>query len=419
MQTFQLALKLLLLSTIFTVISKVTAEASPWTDLRQAVVVVPDDHGIIRTARRMLTEEIQKRTGLDLKRSEIPGSEEHPSILLCLADNAPDKMRDFVEEMNVPEQKEGFAIAVNNQGKHPVVVLAGRDERGVLFSVGRLLLQLKMEDKQLELHEDYRICTAPRYPHRGHQIAYRNLSHCYDAWTPAIYEQYMRELAVFGANAFETTSFSVDGRDGPHAKLTGGEMATAWSRICADYGFSFWLFSEAIGGQGQSAKQEQATIKSRLEILRAIPHLDHIYLTGGDGGTSHRRPDLMLEATGQFAKEARKIHPELGIWVSNQGFGPELNNWFFDYLQQRKPKWLTGVVYGPWSRILLGEQRARVPEQYPIRRYPDIGHCLRAQYPLPGWDRAMAQTLGASHLPLDHEDMPTSIISLMNTPMAL
>jgi hypothetical protein len=35
-----------------------------------------------------------------------------------------------------------------------------------------------------------------------------------------------------------------------------------------------------------------------------------------------------------------------------------------------------------------------VPRQYPIRRYADIGHCLRAQYPLPGWDRALAQTLG-------------------------
>lgn len=383
------------LSTILWVaVSVQGACASDLIDLRQAVIVVPDDADVVKTAQRMLKEEVAKRTGINLTNSVKLGEASKPAVLLCRAGKAPAKLRDFVSSMKVPEQAEGFSIAVRAKGQAPVVVLAGRDERGVLFAVGRLLLQLRMKKNQLELPADYQIATAPRYPHRGHQIAYRSLAHCYDAWTEETYEQYMRELAVFGANSFETTSFSIDGRDGPHAKLTGGEMAKAWSRICADYGYSFWLFSGAIGGQGKTEEQEREEMNSRLEVLRAIPHLDHYYLTGGDGGTSHRRPDLMLERTGQFAEEARRIHPALGIWVSNQGFGPELNNWFFDYLQQHQPAWVTGVVYGPWSRILLDEQRARTPRKYPIRRYADIGHCLRAQYPVAGWDRALAQTLG-------------------------
>ena len=397
-----LSISLTLLLALVSVENSAVAEM---IDLRRAVVVAPDDRPIVNTAKRMLSEEIEKRTGITLTVSRALGSEAGPVVLLCRSDEVPAQLREFAEAMNVPEQAEGFAIASQSDGKQPVVVLAGNDDRGVLFAVGRLLLNTRMGDGQLELPSEYRVATAPRYPHRGHQIAFRNLAHCYDAWTPDTYEQYMRELAVFGANAFETTRFSIDGRDGPHAKLTGGGMAKEWSRICDDYGFDFWLFTSAIGGQGHSDEQERAAIESQLENLRAIPHLDHIYLTGGDGGTSHARPDLMFEWTGKFAEEARKIHPDLGVWVSNQGFGPELNNWFFDYLQREQPEWVTGVAYGPWSRVLLDEQRARIPEQYPIRRYPDIGHCVRGQYSVPGWDRAFAQTLGREPFcprPRDH-----------------
>lgn len=371
-----------------------TAKATDAIDLSRAIIVTADDSLIVKTAQRMITEEILQRTGVELSHSTTHDVK-RPTIVLCRGDSPPTGLRDFVTAMDVPENAEGFAIAVHSEGAAPVVVLAGRQERGVLFASGRLLLALRMDKDQIELPNDYRIATAPRYPHRGHQIAYRNLAHCYDAWTPDTYEQYMRELAIFGANAFETTSFGdPEQRNGPHAKVTYGEMATAWSRIGAHYGFELWLFAAAIGGHGESEEQLPEIIRGRLQTIRNMPRLDHLCLTGGDGGSTHRRPDLMLEWTGRLAKEARKIHPGLGIWVANQGFDPELNNWFFDYLGEKQPEWVTGVVYGAWSRILLDEQRARVPQQYPIRRYADIGHCIRGQYPVPGWDRALARTLG-------------------------
>ena len=364
-------------------------------DLSQAVVIASDESAIVNTAQRMLIEEIAKRTGLALARAVPSPNRTAPAIVLCRIDAVPAALRDLVAGVTVPEKAEGFAIVVDTKGSAPVVLLVGRDERAVLFAAGRLMLATRMGQGLLGLPADYAIATAPRYPIRGHQIGFRNLSHCYDAWTPDIYEQYMRELAVFGANAFETTSFSDPGLyDGPHAKVSRGEMAVEWSRICGEYGYDFWLFTSALGGTGASPEELEKELEERLIPLRTIPHLDHLYLTGGDGGTSHRRPDLMLEWTARCAQEARKLHPGLGIWVSNQGFGPELNNWFFDYLETKQPEWVTGVVYGAWSRILLDEQRARTPKQYPIRRYCDIGHCLQAQYPVAGWDRALARTLG-------------------------
>ena len=389
MWTVQLMFRFLWIVTLVFTTTTVT-DAADWIDLTKAVIVVPDDGKIVLTAQRMLIEEIAKRTEISLNVSSPSDDGTKPAIMLCRVDSMPAHLRGFVRTMKVPETAEGFAIAVRTSGPAPIVVLAGRDERGVLFAAGRLLLQLRMRNKLLELPADYRVATAPRYPHRGHQIGYRELAHCYDAWSPDTYEQYMRELAIFGANAFETMDFS----GSSHAKVSNEEMAAGWSRICADYGFDFWLFTSAFGGEGKSVKREQWTLESRLEVIRRIPDLDHVYLSGGDGGTAHARPDLMFEWAGRFAEEARKINPDLGIWVSNQGFGPEANNRFFDYLQRMQPEWVTGVVYGAWTRILLDEQRARVPTQYPIRRYSDIGHCLRSQYPVPGWDRALAQTLG-------------------------
>src|SRR5207245_2211115 len=50
------------------------------------------------------------------------------------------------------------------------------------------------------------------------------------------------------------------------------------------------------------------------------------------------------------------------------------------------------VVFGPQVRVSLPQLRAAVPSRYPIRRYPDITHSLKCQYPVPDWDVAYALT---------------------------
>ena len=373
---------------------------APWAthaqtiNLRDALIVPFGDDPVVQTAARVLAEETEKRTGAIFYTGTAPRNLDAPQIVLCIQGQADESLAERVAAMPVPDKAEGYAIAIEPNNGHPQVILAGHDGPGVLYAVGRLLLAMDLREGSATLPADFQATGAPRYPHRGHQIGYRNLSHCYDAWTPEVFEQYMRELGIFGANAFETTRWGTDGPDGPHAKLSGKDMAVEWSRICRDYGFDFWIFTSAMGGEGHPAEEEQEAIARNLEMLREVPHVDHIYLTGGDGQSSHRRPDLMFEALAQFAPEARKIHPNLGIWTSNQGADEEQNNWFFDYLQREEPEWLTGIIHGAWNRILASEQRERTPARYPIRRYPDIGHCVRAQYTVPEWDRAYARTLG-------------------------
>ena len=60
-----------------------------------------------------------------------------------------------------------------------------------------------MREGQITLAADLNIETAPKYPLRGHQLGYRPKTNSYDAWTVELWEQYIRDLAVFGTNAIE------------------------------------------------------------------------------------------------------------------------------------------------------------------------------------------------------------------------
>ncbi len=49
------------------------------------------------------------------------------------------------------------------------------------------------------LDDDFTVVTAPAYRLRGHQLGYRPKTNSYDAWDLPVWEQYIRDLAVFGA----------------------------------------------------------------------------------------------------------------------------------------------------------------------------------------------------------------------------
>ncbi|MHC4212588.1 MAG: hypothetical protein ACYSWP_04350, partial [Planctomycetota bacterium] len=120
--------------------------------------------------------------------------------------------------------------------------------------------------------------------------------------------------------------------------------------------------------------------------------LDNLFVPGGDGGDTP--VEILLPWLERLAKVLREVHPNAKIWVSNQVFEFEDNDFFFNYLQTQKPDWLEGVIYGPWTKIPISEVRIRTPKKYKIRRYTDICHCLGCQYPVPQWDRAFALTHG-------------------------
>ena len=268
--------------------------------------------------------------------------------------------------------------------------IIGADSRGVLFGVGWLLRNLKMDHKLVELPGAVDVATAPAYPIRGHQLGYRNTANSYDAWTANQFDQYIRELAIFGANAVEGIPFHEAEKPSPHFTLSAAQMRIKLSEICKAYDMDYWVWTPATIDLTDAQKRRTELDQHEL-FYRDCPRLNHIFVPGGDPG--HNHPKDVLPFLKDLHDRLIKHHPTAKIWISLQGFDVEQVDYFYAYLAQNKPAWLQGVVYGPGSPP-LAETRYRLPESYQLRHYPDITHNVRCEFPVERWDQAYALTLG-------------------------
>ncbi|HJT77575.1 MAG TPA: hypothetical protein VJ739_10285, partial [Gemmataceae bacterium] len=287
---------------------------------------------------------------------------------------------------------EGYRIGMASRRGAPVVWVAGNDARGTLFGVGRLLRTLRMERDRVWMPGDFRAESAPRTALRGHQLGYRPKTNSYDGWTVAMWEQYIRDLAVFGCNAIELIPpRSDDAADSPLFPLPPLRMMTEVSRLADDYGLDVWVWYPALDRDYADPATVDFALKEWAAVFRALPRLDAVFVPGGDPGAT--RPKVFLPLLEKQAANLRHFHPKAQMWVSPQGFAkPEMDE--FLRLLRAEPAWLTGVVYGPQVRLPLAELRRALPRRYPIRNYPDITHSRHCQYPVPDWDVAFALTEG-------------------------
>ena len=127
------------------------------------------------------------------------------------------------------------------------VEITGNDERGVLFGVGGLLRALEMRRDSVTLPRPLDVTTAPKYPLRGHQLGYRPKTNSYDGWDVPDWERYIRDLAVFGANAIELIPpRSDDAADSPHFPLPQMQMMIEMSRLARGVRTAVWIWYPAM-----------------------------------------------------------------------------------------------------------------------------------------------------------------------------
>ncbi len=346
-------------------------------------------------AVRMLVEEVAKRSQIRWPVSDAWPASPTPAVVVGLASFVEPTVREHGGQNVEPaafKQAEGFRVHVVD-ARSPVVAVAGNDERGVLFGVGRLLRELRQSRGRVAVPAQFTVATAPKYPLRGHQLGYRPKTNSYDAWSVPMWEQYIRDLAVFGTNAVELLPpRSDDAADSPHFPLPPLPMMVEMSRLLDQYGLDVWIWYPAMDAD----YSDPATVKRALEewagVFRKLPRIDAVFVPGGDPG--HTDPKVLMPFLEKQTANLRRFHPRAQMWVSPQGFTQEWLDSFTEYLKSQQPDWLAGVVYGPQVRVSLPQLRAAIPRKYPIRRYPDITHCRQCQYPVPDWDAAFAATEG-------------------------
>jgi alpha-glucuronidase len=154
-----------------------------------------------------LIEEIEKRGRRRLELKRCSGDEwwdyRQPLIALGTNEICPGYPAEVAAALNKKTLKaEGFQI-ISVQAPRPLTVVHGADDRGLLYGIGKLLRLAKITPGKFLLPENLNITDSPRFPLRGHQLGYRPKTNAYDTWTEQTFDQYIRELAFFGANSIE------------------------------------------------------------------------------------------------------------------------------------------------------------------------------------------------------------------------
>ena len=361
-----------------------SSHAQSTLDLSNTVLLAPVD-GPVGKAADFLSDAVYERTGIRWYiREHFEGA---ARVILCTVDAVPEDVR-LPGNLAAPAGEDGFALGVNGTD----VVLVGRDNRGALFAAGRLLRLMTMRDGQVSLPRDTALATAPKYPMRVHQLGYRNGATSYDLWDEEIYEQYVRDLAVFGGNGVELIQeLPPDEKQSPLMAQWEWDMNMRLAALLDSYDLDVFVWYP-VPILGEDRETYDTELGYRKRFFAEIPRLDHLFVPGGDPGDNH--PEVLMPALEGMAAMLHERFPDAEVFVSNQKMSKERNEWFFNYIREEQPDWLAGYVYGPGTKHSIRQARAWLPEQYAIRRYPDITHNVRCEFPVPRWDERMAQTLG-------------------------
>jgi len=380
-------------------------------DLSNAVVVAPRTLSAReKKAVQVLVEEVEKRTQFrwtvveDLKAEQpsavVVGSRE---ALGEIHSELPGSLLSASGQATAPE---GYRLRTAGGSKGALVLVEGADERGVLFGVGGLLRALRMAKRRVILPGPLEVTTAPQYPLRGHQLGYRPKTNAYDGWSVPMWDQYFRDLTVFGTNAIELIPPRSDDKpDSPLFPLPPMQMMVEMTRLADEYGLDVWIWYPAMDKDYSNPSSVEFALREWEEVFKALPRVDAVFVPGGDPGDTE--PKYLMALLEKQTANLHRFHPHAQMWISPQSFGDAWLNEFLE-IMARRPSWLSGVVYGPQMRIDVSELRKRLPQRYPIRLYPDITHSVECQFPVPNWDVAYALTEGREVInprPRDHANI--------------
>jgi hypothetical protein len=381
----------MLLLFLFVKNSLVSAQSIDFS--KSQIFATTADKNVLLRSIEVLQSEVEKRSGIKLlvaKKLPKSGS----SIIISLEKDIaklPETYRNALAALPATKA-EGLKILVIKNAN--TVLVVGNDARGILFGVGRLLRKMLIKPGSITLPADLALSTSPTYPVRGHQLGYRPKTNAYDAFSVARFDQYIRELALFGANTIEILPPRTDDDStSRHMKVPAAKMIVEQSRICKEYGLDVSIWYPNMGKDYVHPDSIQKELREREIVFASLPKLNAVFVPAGDPG--ELEPDVLFQWLEKEAVLLQKYHSKAKIWVSPQVFRPT-QKWFdsfFSHANKEYP-WFGGVVFGPWVKIPVKQIRELLKPSIPIRHYPDITHNYSSQYPVPHWDLAYAMTEG-------------------------
>lgn len=347
-----------------------------------------------QAAIAMLIEEVEKRTLVEFTQAvELPAGTV-PKIIIGTVASLKQNGRligSDVLQMVSKSEAEGYTVKlIKSSGNAPTLIIAGNDSRGMLYGIGYFLRKITMEWDQVLVPEDIDIVTHPSFPLRGHQLGYRPKTNANDGMDEKQWEQYIRDLIVFGTNAIEIMPpITDDVESSPMFPRPQLDMMKRMDDILDKYDIDAWIWFPLMFGDYTKIENEKKSLAESKRIFSNLKRIDAVFIPGGDPGNVH--PKVLFSYLQKQTELLHEFHPDAEVWLSPQGFDKSWMDEFFDLLKS-KPEWLTGLVYGPQMLMNINDFGARVNGSYPIRRYPDITHTFDSQYAVPNWDFAFGAT---------------------------
>lgn len=256
---------------------------SQTVDLSKAIVWVGDTKTVsLNKPLQVLREEVEKRTGIHFEVADkIP--KEHGVVIYLVAEERISRLskelQGALNALAVPGN-EGYRLLVSET--YSSIIISGKDARSMLYGIGRLLRKADMQKGNISLPVAATISSTPAYPIRGHQLGFRPKTNSYDAFSVEQYDQYIRELALFGANSIEILPPRTDDEDtSVHMKLRPEKMIIEQSRICKAYNLDVWMWYPNMGKDYTNRQELRKELQERMEVFASLPKLDNVFVPGG------------------------------------------------------------------------------------------------------------------------------------------
>src|SRR4051812_32807873 len=130
----------------------------------------------------VLVEEVDRRCGLTW--SVRSGATPAAGVTIYAATRANWKSLGprpaAVAQISTGLKPEGYMIQTGTDSQGQWIAIAGADERGLLFGVGKMLQSMAFRRQHAEVDSRrLNVSSSPKYPLRGHQLGYRPKTNAY------------------------------------------------------------------------------------------------------------------------------------------------------------------------------------------------------------------------------------------------
>lgn len=343
--------------------------------LKDATINVMEGDEVVEKAGQVLKEEIYKRSGIQL--SDSIGNVNALKIVIGKESDFRTLYSDIFHLLQgLPAGCED-AFKILYAEKEKVLAVSGYNSRAVLYGVGYLLRKSIIKSGTVGFNYSGSVYSCPQLPLRGVILGanpkFKNVEE-----RRSDFEQYLRELVLFGLNCVEL-SRAID---------------SSYVNICLSYGLKIGIVTSYRNGSDFSSPEGMyKELIYRERLFKSIARIDNYTIKSGDPG--NLSPQEFFNFSEKEVRLLKHYHPNAKVWIAPQRFNTGTREYFEDLISGiLKYDWIEGLVYAPWARYPIEEYNSKLKGLKPIRHMVDIGHIYSCQYPVNSLDLPLAISYG-------------------------